>query len=305
MDRRLWDELYALVTMLGKHHGFAGQRYSDACVALVHLWSVVRDRPRCWACERLNWDGDCPWDRLPSPSRLSRRLRTVPVLGLVQRAEAWLRDRFPDRGLALIDAKPMPVGGASKDPDARCGRSARGQARGYKIHAVASGSGEAFDAWRLTAMCDNEKPVAQALFRAGALRPGTMYVAADNEYDGNQTYDDAAGAGAQLVTNPRRKRPAGLGHRRQSPARLRSLAMTANPLAICCQATSLGQDLLRMRGGIERAFGQVGNFGGGLSPLPNWVRRPRRVALWVSGKFMVAMARKLTKAGLKKLDLRR
>ena len=154
-------------------------------------------------------------------------------------------------------------------------------------------------------MSANEKPVARAMFGAGALRPGTMYVAADNEYDGNETYDAAAAAGAQLVTNPRRKRPAGVGHRRQSPARLRSLAMTANPLSICCQATSLGLDLLHMRGGIERAFGQMGNFGGGLSPLPNWVRRPRRVALWIAGKFMIAMARKLTRAGRKTLDLRR
>ena len=60
-----------------------------------------------------------------------------------------------------------------------------------------------------------------------------------------------------------------------------------------------------MRGGVERAFGQVGNFGGGLSPLPNWVRRPRRVALWVAGKFMIWMVRTLTAAGVKKLDLRR
>ena len=129
MDRRLWDELYALVMSLGKHNDRARKQFSDACVALVYLWSVVRDRPRCWACEPLNWDGDRPWARLPSPSCLSRRLRTVPVLGLIERAEAWLRDRFPDHGLALIDAKPMPVGGASKDPDAKCGRAARGQAR--------------------------------------------------------------------------------------------------------------------------------------------------------------------------------
>lgn len=303
MDRRLWDELYRLIIMLGKAHDFTRLQFSDACVALVYLWSVARDRPRCWACDPENWDGQCPWAHLPSPSRLSRRLRTVGVLELIRRGQAWLRDQFPDRALKLIDAKPLPIGGASKDRDARCGRCVRGQARGYKIHVIVDGSG-GFDAWRLTPMSANEKPVAQSLFDAG-LRPGAMYVAADNEHDGNETFDAAARAGAQLVVNPRRKKPAGLGHRRQSPQRLRSLAMTSNPLAAAGQPTSFGQDLLHGRGAIERFFAHLGNFGGGLSPLPNWVRRPRRVALWVAGKFMIYLARLLTQKGAKKLDLQR
>ena len=83
MDRWLWGELYRLIVELGKHHDYSGRRYSDACVALVYLWSVVHDRPRCWASDPLNWGGRCPWDALPSPSCLSRRLRTVPVLGQV------------------------------------------------------------------------------------------------------------------------------------------------------------------------------------------------------------------------------
>ena len=162
MDRWLWGELYRLIVELGKHHDYSGRRYSDACVALVYLWSVVHDRPRCWASDPLNWGGRCPWDALPSPSCLSRRLRTVPVLGLIARGEAWLRDRLPGRGLKFVDAKPLPVGGASKDRDARCGRAARGRARGYKVHAVVDGSGRAVDAWRLSPMSDNEKPVARA-----------------------------------------------------------------------------------------------------------------------------------------------
>lgn len=176
-------------------------------------------------------------------------------------------------------------------------------ARGYKLHAVVDAGGPA-DAWRVAGMDANEKPVAQAVFAAG-LRPGTLYVVADNQYDGNETFDACAAAGAQLVVARRRKRPAGVGHRRQSPHRLRSLALTDNPLAACGQATSFGQDLVRGRGGVERRFGQHGNVGGGLGPLPNWVRRPRRVALWVAGKLLLDMLRALFKRGVKTLDLAR
>jgi hypothetical protein len=31
----------------------------------------------------------------------------------------------------------------------------------------------------------------------------------------------------------------------------------------------------------------MGSFGGGLQPLPNFVRRPRRVALWVTAKLVI------------------
>jgi len=33
--------------------------------------------------------------------------------------------------------------------------------------------------------------------------------------------------------------------------------------------------------------GNLGSFGGGLQPLPNFVRRPRRVSLWVIAKVII------------------
>lgn len=128
---------------------------------------------------------------------------------------------------------------------------------------------------------------------------------ADDQYDGNGTADACAAAGARPVAAPRRAKPAGVGHRRQSPHRLRSKALSENPLAACGQASSFGQDLLHGRGGVERRFGQHGNVGGGLGPLPDWVRRPRRVALRVAGKLLLDMLRALFKRGVEKLDLTR
>ena len=46
-----------------------------------------------------------------------------------------------------------------------------------------------------------------------------------------------------------------------------------------------------LRGEIERIFSRLTCFGGGLSPLPAWVRRLDRVTLWVTAKIALYHAR--------------
>jgi hypothetical protein len=41
------------------------------------------------------------------------------------------------------------------------------------------------------------------------------------------------------------------------------------------------------RGGIERAHGVLASFGGGLSPLPAWVRHRDRVWMWSAAKLVI------------------
>lgn len=298
MERRLWSQLYRIIIALGKTHSFSGKRFSDACIALVFLKSVLHDRPRCWACDLSNWgEGECPWLVLPSPTTLSRRLRTVGVQLLLEQAQNYLRQQLPRRVFKWIDAKPLPVGGGSKDRDARPGRAVRGMARGYKIHSIFDAAGPV-ESWRLAPMSSNEKTVAADLLPALA-GSGALYVSGDGQYDSNSTFDAAAAGGTQLVVNccgwKKERKPRGLGHRPQSPHRLRGLQLIDNPLAGCGVNESFGQSLLRARSGIERRYGLLGNFGGGLAPLPNWVRKPRRVALWVAGKFIIFLARESAK----------
>jgi hypothetical protein len=38
---------------------------------------------------------------------------------------------------------------------------------------------------------------------------------------------------------------------------------------------------------IEQQFAHLTNFGSGLAPLPNWVRRITRVRKWVLAKFLI------------------
>jgi hypothetical protein len=302
MEYRLYRRIYAIVTALGKTHDFARKRFADAWIVLTLAWAVLHDRPIRWACDPGNWPREEAWHALPSNATMSRRLRTVGVLTLMAQVEAAVRDRFPRGGLfKMVDAKPLPVGGASGDRDATCGRGARGRAVGYKLHLAwdmrraggrggggGGGGGAVVDAWSLADMKTNEKAVAAAALIPRL--PPFCYLAADNQYDANRTFDLAASRGGQLVVAPRRKTPRALGHRAQSPHRLRGLALAGG--------TRFGRALLHARGAAERWLGTWGNFGGGLAPLPNWVRRPRRVARWVWGKLLIYHVRLAMKQGL-------
>ena len=45
--------------------------------------------------------------------------------------------------------------------------------------------------------------------------------------------------------------------------------------------------LLMDRAEIERRYGHLSNWGGGLNGLPAWVRTHRRVARWVQAKLVL------------------
>ena len=71
----------------------------------------------------------------------------------------------------------------------------------------------------------------------------------------------------------------------QSPARRLSLRLCVD-----------GQPpLYHLRREVERYFGQLTCFGGGLGPLPAWVRRLPRVQRWVTAKLIIYHARLQTR----------
>lgn len=289
MEDQVWWRLYDLVIELGRTHSRYRKQFSDSWIVLVFLWSVLHDRPRCWACQEENWDETHLQGRdLPSRRTLSRRLGSLSVQLLLQQAQNALREGFPGSRLKWIDSKPLPVGNASKDRDARYGHSAGGKARGYKLHMVWDAKARMPDDWRLAPMNVNDKRVGEELL------PGLQaawYVVGDNQYDRNDLYDLAGQRGAQLLCNPRRDKPKGRGHHRHSPWRRRGQELADNPLAQAVRVVELGPALLKSRSEVERRYGLLGNFAGGLGPLPNWVRTPRRVALWVEGKLLIFLAR--------------
>jgi hypothetical protein len=284
MEREPWRRVYRLVRRLsrsGPHGRTDGRRrHSDAAVALTFLWAALHDRPTGWACEGRNRAGRRRPRPLPSPSTVSRRLRSRGVRTLLRAAEAALRRAGGRPGLvAAVDGKPLPVGGHSKDPDARRGYGAGQMSKGYKLYAV-WGDGPLPLAWDVRPMNASEPAVAAGLLRSA---PGAGYLLGDAVYDVNPLYEAAAAAGYQLVA-PRKRPGGGLGHRPHSPRRLRSIALLA---------TGFGRSLFRLRDAIERAFGRLTGPAGGLGPLPPWVRRLRRVRRWVRAKLILHALRLL------------
>src|SRR4029077_215848 len=118
-------------------------------------------------------------------------------------------------------------------------------------------------------MSRDERAMGRRLLR-DAEAPG--YVGGDAHYDHDKLHVVCLSKGElQLVTPCRMPKAKGLGHRPQSPGRLHSLEMVRSKLS------GFGKRLLKQRGAIERFFGQLTSFGGGLSPLLAWVRTHRRV----------------------------
>ena len=106
---------------------------------------------------------------------------------------------------------------------------------------------------------------------------GGGYLLGDGEYDANPVFDAAGAAGYQLLA-PREDPDTGLGHHYQSPYRLRCIEL---------MRSAFGRGVFACRGAVERTFGVLMSFGGGLSPLPSWVRHLNRVWLWVSAKLVI------------------
>lgn len=277
MERKLWKVLHAIA---GRIDACLGEwLYSQADVLMVYFWAVVHDRPMNWAVDPRNWPAELRPRRLPSQSQLSRRMRKPKIVAFMIEVENLFQSLIGVAGfwIARIDGKGVVVSLVTKDADATYGRTGGGKAKGYKLHAVWSG-GPLPIAWALAPLNVSEKTIARLLI---PTLPGEGYLLGDPEYDANHLFDAAHEAGYQLLT-PKRQKHRGLGHRPQSPFRLRSIELMKTPF---------GKALYRYRRQIERDFGNLVSFGGGLICLPAWVRRFHRVRNWMHAKLLINAAR--------------
>jgi hypothetical protein len=273
MERELWESLCRFVGMFCNHRTRA--TYTDEVIVAVYVWAVVHDRPVHWACDAGNWPPDLLRRPLPSQPTMSRRLRTTAIEQLLCEVENLLLSLtcIATQWVRVIDGKPLPVGGPSKDADATWGRGVGGIQKGYKLHAI-WGDGPLPIAWALAGLNVSERNIALGLVRD---LPGEGYLLGDSQYDASALYEAAAETGYQLLARPQRVGRA-LGHCRHSPYRLRGFALLDKPF---------GRALYRCRRRIEHCFAQLTSFVGGLGPLPFWVRRFHRVRLWVHCKLLL------------------
>jgi hypothetical protein len=277
MECELWKLLYFMATKLDKRWG--RWKYSTADIVVVYFWCVLHDRPMCWGVDKANWPDDLRPSHLPPQSTFSRRMRRADAEQLMTDIEnTWLALVGASQLLLrAIDGKPLAVSGVSKDPDSGYGRGAGGMQKGYKLYAVWA-TGPLPLAWGLAPMNCSEPTMARWLIPS---LPGSGYLLGDPAYDSNRLYDLAHAAEHQLLAQKRQKR-SGLGHQRHSPYRLRCIELMKH---------KFGKGLYRFRRQVERDFGNLVSFGGGLTCLPAWVRRIHRVRNWVHAKILVNAAR--------------
>lgn len=284
MEHQLWKAIVACLHAVDKSRFNPHETYSDARIVEVFLWAVVHDRPISWARCAANWPIHLRKQALPSNSQMSRRLRSPSVLALLAALEERAIRRPEGGGLVwYLDGKPLVISGVSKDRQAGYGRAAGCKAKGYKLHALVGADGT-LAAWRIAPMHKDERVMAGRLLRATRVYG---YIVTDANYDSNQLHAQCDRRGNQQLVTPRRYGPGrGHGHRPQTPGRLRSEAILENPWPL------FGHDLQQQRTDIERYFGNLTNWGGGLTHLPPWVRRHRRVHRWVQAKLIAAHVRR-------------
>jgi len=281
MEHQLFKAIVAVVCPLDNTVTLPRFDFGDRDIVLVYYWSVICDRPTSWACQRRHWPLHLRKRPLPSPATMSRRLQSPSVVALLNQLEQRLIAPKEPGLYWMLDGKPLPVGGCSKDRQAGYGKAAGGKAKGYKLHALIGADGSIAQ-WRVAPMNKDERVMAERMLKSAP--PGVDgYIVADANYDSNRLHRLCDQRGNLQLVTPRRYGPQkGTGHRQQTAGRLRSIAITENPYP------AFGQQLLQDRAAIERHYGNLTNWGGGLSGLPAWVRTHRRVRRWVQAKLVLA-----------------
>ena len=124
-------------------------------------------------------------------------------------------------------------------------------------------------------MSYNEEVAARELIRD--VEP-VGYLVGDSAYDKNSLYELAGQKSIVHFAHKRYKNSKGLGQRRHSKYRLKSLSRLQSPFV---------KNMLHYRDNIERMFSQLTSFACGLKPLPGWVRGLDRVENWLRAKMII------------------
>ena len=247
-------------------------RYGDREILRVSLWAMLHDRPISWACQVENGLTPGQGNRLPDDSTVSRRWKRIDLRGQARRLHerGVLRLRETSR-FGIVDGRPLPVGGCSKDPDARPGRSAGGMGKGYKMHTLVSPRHAILD-YEIRPMNEAESKVALDL--VPRIPQAVTRILADGNYDSMKLHCRLQETRKKPYTPIRHGR---VGRRRQ-PRRLQLLRLAQRPI---------GRRLTTLRDEAERAFGQESNVAFGFKGLPAWARRTGRVFRWMWGKNLL------------------
>ena len=282
MDTEVWKLICRAVRSADRRIRRTGRRpkYTDQQITKMYLWSVWHDRPLCWACVRSHYSRLYRPRELPSVSQFCRRIKTARLQRILQAVNTYFVQRQPTAGVAFLDGKPLVVSEYSKDPDARTGYADGKMRRGYKLHGFVTEHG-LIAGFAIHSLNVGEPNTARSL--VDAMAPGTL-VLADGNYDSGPLYQAIANRRSLLLTKLRSHARSARQMKTMCPARRAAVHLWEDYPAICEQT-------MKTRDEVERIFSALTCFGGGLAPLPSWVRRLDRVRRWVTAKIIVYHAR--------------
>lgn len=285
MDREIWCQVLDAIRRAARlvKPSVRCPLFGDWLIAAMYFWTCGHDRPQCWACYREHYGRLFRPRKLPSVSQFNRRVLTSSVQMILQRVHNDLAKIGLMMPVSFIDGKPLLVSPVSKDPDARVGHVTGGFGKGYKLHAVVT-EDKRIVVWSVTALNVHETHVAQVL--CGHLRPplsGSLMLA-DGNYDAADLHKDVEATGSRLLVPLRGMAEHPVTLRQMGAARREHLQTTR-------EQPDLVKYVLNWRTQIERVFSALTCYGGGLGPLPSWVRRQGRVTRWVGCKIALYHAR--------------
>lgn len=280
MDRQQWIVLRQLIGRAVRAIGPSRRvAFADTLIVSMYLWAVAHDRPLCWACDRAHYGGVFRPGRLPSVSQFCRRVGTERFQRYLQHVHDALTDRRTLGAINFLDGKPLGVGNYTRDPDARVGYGAGRVDKGYKLHALVTAD-RRIAAWSVLGLNVHEMRVARTLIDQAVRVPAGAVFLADGTYDAAALHKDIARRGGWLFVKPR-------GHARHPVTRRQMGAARRDLLAVWEQTPAQAAAIYRERVQIERTFSNLTSYGGGLGPLPAFVRRLGRVRRWVGAKIIL------------------
>lgn len=284
MDTKIWKLICRAIRSADRRIARTGRRpkFTDQQIVKMYLWAVGHDRPLCWACDRKHYTTVYRPRQLPSVSQFCRRIKMQRTQQLLEEITKFFLRQQKTAGVAFIDGKPLMVRGHTKDPDAKKGYGENRMGRGYKLHAVVTQDGW-FKGFAIHSLNVSEPRTAHSLL--DAIPPG-MLILADGSYDSGPLYQFVHDRRSFLLTKLRCPKGSDEKHlfKRICPARRAAIFLWEDYPDLC-------EKTLKTRIEIERVFAALTSFGGGLSPLPAWVRRLPRVRRWVTAKIVIYHAR--------------
>lgn len=305
MDRELWTIVLDSVKRCAKRLPRPKRRpaYADWLIVAIYLWCVWHERPLCWGCDdRAHYGSLFRPRKLPSVSQFTRRVRSERCQRLLQLVHDELSGRHDvPADLLYIDGKPLLVSPVSKDKDARRGRVSGGFGKGYKLHAIVTAD-RRIVVFSVMPLNVAEQSVALELVRyLPPVLPDAL-LAGDGNYDsaplhkrlaaGSASPDDDDDDDPRLALLTPLKGQDRVGPQGHGAQTLREMGPQRRAaLAVWARHPTLAWFVLDQRLEVERTFGVLCSFAGGLNGLPAWVRGLARVRRWVGAKIILYNAR--------------